>query len=194
MAIPGANNQVQRNYFNRCIDGVGRFMRERSPTAQVLAAGSATLLFNTVVVAATELIPNPVFKITARVISPLALWFAAAQIAKNRGVQLENTALGLGCSTGLIQPIAEGVGPTQGIPSYPFKLVFSAAFGTRAAKVLQRYPEPRNCLKTALTIAGLIAADMLIGGSGSLVAGASGALAAASMLLASRFPGLMPQE
>lgn len=185
MATPGVNQQIQRNCFDRCIDGVGRFMRERSPTAQVLAVGSTMLLLNTAIVAVAKFIPNPVFKSVATIMSPIVLMAQAEQIGRNRGVQFKNTTLEIGCMTGLLRPIAEGVG-LQGIPSAPLKMAFSAFWGTRAAKILQQYPEPRNCLKTALTIAGLIAADMLIGGSGSLVAGASGALAAASMLLASR--------
>jgi hypothetical protein len=90
--------------------------------------------------------------------------------------------------------MAMSIESTKGNSSRLLQPLFSLAFGTKAAAILEELPEPRSYVKTALTIAGLIAADMLIGGSGSLVAGASAVCAAASTVFFSRFPGLIPEQ
>src|SRR5438132_890214 len=103
MAIPEVNH---RNWFQRAGDyarttynGVVEAVQNR-PDAQTLAAGSAMLLFNTTVITAAKLIPNPTSRLLATVLPPILLFLGGEKIGRNRGMQLGKTALGLGCITG----------------------------------------------------------------------------------------------
>jgi hypothetical protein len=171
MAILAANNEVQNQYLKRFI----RFFETR-PAAQVLVAGVSMLPFNAIAAKLVGLIQASQPESHTACLSALPIPLGLLTAAKF-GVDVESSGWGPGFLT-IFPRIMGEIGQSNGYGPSLSAAMGAALVGFAGLQIIERQPQPRNFITTALAISALIATDMLMNGSGLLRAGLCAASAA----------------